>query len=117
MVKQQKINTQGLNIMTGVVLRTKMAKTAVVEFERVMKVTKYDRYEKRLTRLNVHNPPEINAQDGDIVTVARTRPLSKTKHFTIVEKKGRQKDFELRKEALELAKVKVKKEETKDESS
>lgn len=115
MVKQP-INTQGQSRMTGVVLRSKMAKTAVVEFERIVKIKKYDRYEKRLTRLSVHNPPEINAQEGDIVTVARTRPLSKTKHFMIIEKKGRQKDFELRQQGLEMAKTKVK-EETPNESS
>ena len=116
-MKQSNINVQGQSVMTGVVLRAKMAKTAVVEVERGGKIKKYDRDEKGLTRVRGHNPPEMNAQEGDIVTVMRTRPLSKTKHFMIVGKKGRQKDFEIRKASLEMARHRVAQEEKKDESS
>lgn len=73
-------------IFTGTVVRSKMRKTAIIEWERVRAVPKYERYEKRKTRIKVHNPPCINAKEGDIVKVMETRPLSKTKNFVIIEK-------------------------------
>ena len=39
----------------------------------------------RRSRLRVHNPPAINAQIGQEVLVARTRPISKTKHHVIIK--------------------------------
>ena len=51
---------------TGTVISAKMRKTAVIEFERLNFLKKYERYEKRRTRLKVHNPECINAKDGDI---------------------------------------------------
>jgi len=41
---------------TGTVISAKMRKTAVIEFERLNFLKKYERYEKRRTRLKVHNP-------------------------------------------------------------
>lgn len=71
----------------GTVVKSEMRKTAIVEWQRTRMVPKYERYEKRKTKIKVHNPPCINAQAGDIVKIMETRPLSKTKNFVIVEKK------------------------------
>ncbi|MBI4150423.1 30S ribosomal protein S17 [Candidatus Woesearchaeota archaeon] len=71
---------------TGMVLATRSAKTATVGWERRYYVPKYERYERRYTKLHVHNPTCINAQQGDVVIIAETRPLSKTKHFVVVQK-------------------------------
>lgn len=70
----------------GDVESTKMEKTAVVSWEYAEKLPKYERYERRNTRVNVHNPACINAEEGDTVKIAECRPLSKTKKFVIVEK-------------------------------
>ena len=78
---------------TGTVTSTKMRKTAVIEFERLQFLKKYERYEKRRTKLKVHNPECINAREGDVVRVIECRPLSKTKNFIIIEKIGVEKGF------------------------
>ena len=101
---------------TGTVISAKMRKTAVIEFERLQFLKKYERYEKRRTKLKAHNPECINAKDGDIVNVTECRPLSKTKNFVIMEKLGREKGFKEKMEARETAKVETpKKEEIKEE--
>lgn len=74
------------NILQGRVVSTRAGKTAVVKREFLHYLPKYERYERRHSRLSVHNPECISAKDGDIVTIAETRPLSKTKHFVIIEK-------------------------------
>src|SRR3989338_285630 len=78
---------------TGTVISSKMKKTAVIEFERLYFLKKYERYEKRKTKLKVHNPECINAKEGDVVNIMECRPLSKTKNFTIMQKLGAAKGF------------------------
>src|SRR3989344_5457977 len=43
------------------------------------------RHEKRLSKIQVHIPDSIEVKEGDIVKIAECRPLSKTKHFVIIE--------------------------------
>ena len=69
------------------VVKTDPFKSAVITFNRIHQLPKYERYEKRTSKLHVHNPPCINAQPGDEVTIAETKPISKTKNFVIVEVK------------------------------
>lgn len=71
---------------TGTVISDKMSRTVTVEWTRRHYIPKYERYEKRRTRVKAHNPDDIDAQVGDIVTIKETRPLSKTKHFTVIKK-------------------------------
>ena len=100
-----KISVRGRQF-TGTIVSAKMRKTAVVEFERLHHVSKYERYEKRRTKLKVHNPECLDAKDGDIVKIMECRPLSKTKTFVIIEKAGKEKGFKEKMEAREAAKVK-----------
>ncbi len=79
------LSTRG-KILTGIVIATNSAKTAKIEFQRIIPLRKYERFEKRRTRLIVHNPETINAKVGDKVKIAECRPLSKTKNFIIIEK-------------------------------
>ncbi len=103
-------------IFTGVVISTKMQKTVTVEFGRMNYLPKYERYEKRRTRIKAHNPDCINAKDGDIVRLSECRPLSKTKNFVVIENLGGEKGFKEKMEALEESKTRKKeKEETKEE--
>ena len=72
---------------TGQVISDKMAKTITIQFERRKKIPKYERYETRYTKIKAHNPPCIDAKEGETVTIMETRPLSKTKCFVVVDKK------------------------------
>lgn len=73
-------------IFTGTVIALDLNRTATVEWPRQFYLHKYERYEKRRSRVRAHNPECINAAVGDKVTIAECRPLSKTKSFVIVEK-------------------------------
>ena len=97
----------------GTIISAKMQKTVTVNWERRHFLKKYERYEKRESKVKAHNPACINAHDGDIVKIMECRPLSKTKNFVIVEVLGKEKGFKERMEAEEEAKVK--KEVKKDE--
>lgn len=77
--------------LEGIVLSDKMKRSAVVGINRVMKVQKFRRYEKRKTRISAHNPDCISAKKGDAVVIQECRPISKTKTFVIIKKmKGAQ---------------------------
>nr|AJS12215.1 small subunit ribosomal protein S17 [uncultured archaeon] len=102
------LSTRGRRF-TGTVTSTKTRKTAIVEFERLHFLKKYERYEKRRTKLKVHNTECINAKDGDIVTVIECRPLSKTKNFVIIQKLGVERGFREKMEGREAAKIEPKK--------
>jgi small subunit ribosomal protein S17 len=73
-------------ILEGVVVSAKMDKTVVVERNYLQYVSKFMKYERRRSRIPSHNSPCIDAQEGDRVTIAECRPLSKTVSFVVVEK-------------------------------
>lgn len=74
-------------ILTGTVVSDRMDNTVVVERTLVKKIGKYERYEKRRTKVHAHNPPCMDVKIGDTVSVAECRPLSKTKSYVVVEVK------------------------------
>ena len=74
------------NILQGKVVSAKARKTAVIKRELLHYLRKYERYERRHSKISAYNPECISAKEGDIVTVAECRPLSKTKHFVVIEK-------------------------------
>ena len=69
----------------GKIIKKDVSRTATIEWSRNIYVKKYERYDKKRSRLKAHNPLCLKAEIGDQVMVARTRPLSKTKHFVIVK--------------------------------
>jgi small subunit ribosomal protein S17 len=71
-------------IRTGVVVGTAMDKTVVVVIERLMKHAHYKKYVKRVKRLLVHDE-ESRCGVGDRVQIMETRPISKRKHWRLVE--------------------------------
>ncbi|MEM2934482.1 MAG: 30S ribosomal protein S17 [Methanocellales archaeon] len=73
-------------VLEGVVVSDKMNKTVVVQREHLKYIRKYERYERRRSKIHAHNPPCINAKIGDFVKIAECRPLTKTKAFVVVEK-------------------------------
>ncbi len=71
----------------GYVIR-KFPKRIVIEFERIVPVPKYERYEKKKTRIHARLPDCCfdNVEIGDYVFVKECRPLSKMIHFVYLNK-------------------------------
>ncbi len=74
------------NILQGKVVSAKALKTAIVKREFLHYLKKYERFERRHSKIAAYNPECMSAKEGDIVTVAECRPLSKIKNFVIIEK-------------------------------
>lgn len=72
-------------VFEGVVVTDKMEKSVVVKRDYVRLIPKYERYEKRSSKITAHNPECIGAKSGDKVKIIECRPLSKTKTFVVVE--------------------------------
>ncbi len=72
-------------VLEGRVAKADSDRTIIVERERLWKVPRFERFEKRTSRMNVHLSPCIEVTPGDEVTIAECRPLSKTKSFVVVE--------------------------------
>ncbi len=72
----------------GRIIRKDTHHSATIEWYRKYYVPKYERYETRRSRIRVHNPACIDAQVGQRVLVARTRPLSKMKNFVVLKVEG-----------------------------
>jgi small subunit ribosomal protein S17 len=68
----------------GTVVSNKMNKTIVVAVESLKKHRIYKRTYKQTKRFQAHDE-ENTCQVGDIVRIEETRPLSKMKHFRLVE--------------------------------
>lgn len=70
---------------TGTVVSTDMEKSAVVRWEHSEKIDKYERFERRNTKVTAHVPESLEVEKGDEVILYETRPISKTKSHVIVE--------------------------------
>lgn len=71
-----------MKTLTGTVTSAKNAQTITVE---VSKLWRHPVYKKRVTRskkYQVHD--EVGAKVGDQVLIESTRPLSKLKHFKVI---------------------------------
>ena len=73
-----------MKIFTGVVIATKSAKTATVEVSRVVTHPLYGKKMKRAKKYQVHD--EKGVKIGEVVNFAASRPISKTKKWSIVTK-------------------------------
>jgi small subunit ribosomal protein S17 len=70
--------------VVGTVVSDKMTKTIAVREDRMVRHAKYGKYRKRATVYKAHDE-ERTAKEGDLVEIAFTRRLSKTKHWTLVQ--------------------------------
>jgi small subunit ribosomal protein S17 len=59
----------------------------VIEFERTIRIPKYERFAKKKTKLHAKIPEEMQVNVGDFVKIRECRPLSKIIHFQVVEVK------------------------------
>ncbi len=79
-----KIKPRGRSFL-GEVLKVNLHKTIVVGWKRTIYLPKYERYEKRNTKLHVHKPDCIDVNVGDKVRIMEVRPISKMKNFVVIE--------------------------------
>lgn len=73
-------------VLKGTVVSTKMAKTIIVEVERVHRHPLYGKIVRRHKRFKVQND-NADIKIGDEVTIVETRPLSKLKRFKVASGK------------------------------
>jgi len=74
--------------LEGIVVSNRMQHTVVIEREYLRYIEKFERYEKRTRRLNVHAPPCLGLQVGHRVVAIECRPLGKTVHFVAIHNQG-----------------------------
>src|SRR6267378_5287697 len=75
-------------MLEGIVVSTRMQNTVVVERQYLRFIQKYERYEKRTHRMNVHAPPCLGLQVGHRIVAMECRPLGKTVHFVAIHNQG-----------------------------
>ena len=71
-------------VRVGVVVSNRMRKTIVVRVDRLARHPRFPRVVKRSTTFKVHDETN-SARIGDRVKVMETRPISKDKHWRLVE--------------------------------
>jgi small subunit ribosomal protein S17 len=70
--------------LTGVVVSNKMQKTVVVMVERLVRHPTYGKMVRRRAKIKAHDDGN-RCQIGDKVLIRETRPLSKDKHWRVVD--------------------------------
>lgn len=69
--------------LRGVVTSDKMNKTITVKIERKVRHPVYGKFIKRSTKVHAHDENNA-AKEGDSVVISSSRPVSKTKSWTLV---------------------------------
>ena len=75
--------TRAERTLTGKVTSNKMDKTIAVQIERLVKHPKYGKYIRRTTKLLAHDENR-ECKEGDMVSIAPCRPLSRRKSYRLV---------------------------------
>jgi small subunit ribosomal protein S17 len=80
------LKTRG-RIFEGNVIK-KFQRRVVIEFERMVYISKYERYKKSKTKLHARLPSclENEIKVGDLIRIQECRPLSKIIHFVVIKK-------------------------------
>ena len=81
--KNEAIERARVRALTGKVVSNKMEKTIAVEIERLIKHARYGKYIRRTTKLLAHDENK-EACEGDTVSIAPCRPLSRRKSYKLV---------------------------------
>ena len=68
----------------GVVVSSAMDKTIVVKVDTIKAHPRYKKVVRRSAKFHAHDE-QNSANVGDVVRIVETRPLSKTKHWKLVE--------------------------------
>ena len=84
--KEEKKNTEikHKRVLAGVVVSDKMKNTVVVEVSRLVKHQKYQKFFQVTKRYKADDPGNTKKL-GDKVKIEECRPISKDKHFKIIQ--------------------------------
>ena len=77
------VGTRG-RTFEGTVVK-KFDRRAVIEFERTVKIAKYERFMRKKTRIHSRIPDGLEVNIGDYVKVQECRPLSKMIHSVVIK--------------------------------
>ena len=72
------------SVLTGRVVSDKMDKSITVLIERLVRHPLYGKQHRRSTKIKAHDENNV-CQQGDLVRIKETRPISKTKSWTLVD--------------------------------
>lgn len=75
-------HTDVARTVSGTVVSARMEKTITVLVERRVKHPLYGKYIRRSKKIHAHDE-EGMAQEGDLVTIEETRPISRTKSWKL----------------------------------
>jgi len=84
MSAQEQAASKAARTLTGKVVSNKMNKTIAVVVERLTPHQEYGKYMRRTTKLLAHDESN-ECREGDTVTIAECRPLSRHKAWRVVE--------------------------------
>ena len=82
--KIQLVSTRG-RVFEGYVTK-KFPTRVVIEYERTIFIPKYERYQKKKSRIHARLLGNIEVDVGDYIKVQECRPLSKIIHHIVIEK-------------------------------
>ena len=83
MAQTENQQSKEARILQGKVVSDKMDKTITVLIERRVKHPIYGKYMSKSSKVKAHDE-ENSCNIGDVVTIAESRPSSKTKTWTLV---------------------------------
>lgn len=72
-------------VFIGKVISAKERKSAVIAIDYTRKVRKFERLEKKRSKLHCHVPSCLAVKEGDLVEIAECRKLSKTKSHVVTK--------------------------------
>ena len=75
---------KSVSTLTGKVISEKMDKSITVMIERRVKHPVYGKYVSKSSKLKAHDENN-ECKAGDVVTIAESRPISKSKSWTLVK--------------------------------
>jgi len=81
------VSVRGL-ILDAKVSQLRATRMAVVEREYTFYNKKYQRYERRRSRIHAHLPACLDIKEGDLVLIGETRPLAKSVSFVILGRRS-----------------------------
>lgn len=82
---EKKNKENGGKVLSGKIVSAKMKDTVVVQVERYIKHPKYGKFLKRQKKFKAHDAGNKH-KEGETVEIIETKPISKDKHFMVLEK-------------------------------
>lgn len=73
-----------IKTLQGTVIKNKMEKSIVVNIERMIKYPIYKKFIKKTKKIHAHDEKN-KCNIGDLVEIYETKPISKTKSWTLLK--------------------------------